>query len=279
MSHASIDNNVSRAPAPERIAAAPRLLRLLALASFVTALLVPLAVPLDVAVAQWWYADPLPGDFARAIELTEVFAHGIGVGYVLLGCFFLVPTVRAYLPRIAALAFGAGAVATLVKVFVIRERPRAALNLETLRWDASWNFHFDPLLERVTVFDATWRSFPSGHTATAVGLAIGLVLLFPRGRYFFISIAGIAIVQRVAGGAHFVSDVVCGLAIGFAWSFVCLHPLLLGALFRPMESDSEQRRVQRYEPRDAVEEMSAKDISDSPRPTGVPASEPERRAA
>ena len=64
-----------------------------------------------------------------------------------------------------------------------------------------------------------FASFPSGHATTAGALAIGLALLFPRARVFFI-LAGIWIaISRPALGVHFPSDVLAGFCFGAAFSW------------------------------------------------------------
>lgn len=76
----------------------------------------------------------------------------------------------------------------------------------------------------------TGTSFPSGHTtaATATYLAVALVLAIgtsPRARAFLVSAAiaiGVAVGStRVLLGVHWFSDVLAGLAIGWAWFGLC----------------------------------------------------------
>jgi membrane-associated phospholipid phosphatase len=196
--------------------------------------LLPIVPFADQPVAAWFNGDHLPGDLGKAIHLSEMFAHGVGVMLVLLGLGFLVPASRWYLPRVAAMAYGAGACTTLVKMFVTRPRPHQLLN-HVVGSETPWQWHFDWTLQRLTVDDASLRSFPSGHAATAVGLAIGLALLFPRGRYLFWGIAFMASIQRLQAFAHFTSDVIAGWIIGLSWSALCLHPRALGALFSRFE--------------------------------------------
>jgi undecaprenyl-diphosphatase len=78
--------------------------------------------------------------------------------------------------------------------------------------------------------DFTGTSFPSGHTtaATATYLAVALVLAIgtsPRARAALAGVAvaiGVAVgCTRVLLGVHWFSDVLAGLAIGFAWFGLC----------------------------------------------------------
>ena len=48
-----------------------------------------------------------------------------------------------------------------------------------------------------------WQSFPSGHTATAAGLAAALVWLYPSGRVLFPLLAVLVGCQRIVSGAHY----------------------------------------------------------------------------
>jgi lipid A 4'-phosphatase len=62
-----------------------------------------------------------------------------------------------------------------------------------------------------------WRpdhwSFPSGHTATVVGLMTALWWLWPRHLLFYILVAAIVAGSRVIVGAHYPSDVVAGALV------------------------------------------------------------------
>jgi membrane-associated phospholipid phosphatase len=58
------------------------------------------------------------------------------------------------------------------------------------------------------------QSFPSAHTATAVGLSAALIWLYPQGRLLFTLLAALVGCQRIASMAHFPSDVMFGAATG-----------------------------------------------------------------
>jgi membrane-associated phospholipid phosphatase len=150
------------------------------------------------------------------------------------------------------MAFGAGAVGVFVKTFVLRGRPKG-VNLEVASHDAAWRWTFDWTLDHVAAFDSAFRSFPSGHTAIATGLTVGLCLMFPRGKWLFMFVLGLAMMQRLSSCSHYTSDLMGGLAIGLFWSYACLSPRLVGALFDKIEpqgrgferqrSESTRRRV------------------------------------
>jgi undecaprenyl-diphosphatase len=71
---------------------------------------------------------------------------------------------------------------------------------------------------------ARWTSFPSAHTTAAFALASGLAWFYPRGRALFMALALTTATLRVLHTAHYLSDVLAGLAIG-----VFVMRLTLGA--------------------------------------------------
>jgi hypothetical protein len=66
------------------------------------------------------------------------------------------------------------------------------------------------------------KIFPSGHAATAAGLAAALSWRYPQATWFFAAIAALAAMQRVVSLAHYPSDVCCGAALGLVMAAVCL---------------------------------------------------------
>ncbi len=66
-------------------------------------------------------------------------------------------------------------------------------------------------------------SFPSGHTASSFALAAVLSSAYPKGKYVFYSLAGIAGLSRIYLDSHFASDVFAGAILGTAVGllFVC----------------------------------------------------------
>lgn len=216
----------------------------LLLATLLAAALVPVTTLFDVSISRWLGTSPMRGDLSKAIELSEVYGHGIGVIVILMLVAQLAPRKRWCIPRLATLALGGGAVAMVMKMFVLRGRP-GNLNLHVASHDAAWRWLFDWKLNHVAAFDSALRSFPSGHTAMAIGLTIGLCLMFPRGRVMFALLLGLSMAERLTSYAHFASDVIAGLAIGLLWTYICLSPRFLGALFdhiEPQGQGFERRR-------------------------------------
>jgi len=64
-------------------------------------------------------------------------------------------------------------------------------------------------------FEHAWTSFPSGHSATALSVAMTLSLLLPRFRLVFIAGAILVIASRVILCQHYLSDVIAGSMLGF----------------------------------------------------------------
>ncbi len=194
--------------------------RLLVAAIVLAVAAVPL-MPFDVTVASWIHLRSLPGDLHRLIDYSEVFGHGIGVSLIIITAAILDPRGWRVLVVLASYSLGSGLLADAVKLVVARYRPyafdmQAGNSLDTwidwFPWIHGFGLHYDKM------------SFPSAHTATAVGLACGLSRLYPRGSLMFALFACLAASQRLVEQAHFPSDVVCGAALAL---------LLCAALERP----------------------------------------------
>jgi len=158
----------------------------------------------------------IPGDLRRLVTLSEVFAHGFGVAACIAVAIALDPRGWRIGPRLAIGAFGSGLVADVCKLQVARVRPKFAgseLQSVTDTFLALFPWQSGEQLGRP--LNNAVRSFPSGHTATAVGLAIVLSSLYPRGRWLFALFAVLAGMQRIESGMHYLSDTLAAAAIGF----------------------------------------------------------------
>lgn len=94
-----------------------------------------------------------------------------------------------------------GLLAQLVKHVVGRARPKLV--------DTLGPFHFD-----LFSIKASLASFPSGHTASAFGLALALGMMERRLAAPLLLAAAAVGAARVGLGAHFPSDVVAGACLG-----------------------------------------------------------------
>ena len=192
-----------------------------------------IATFIDVQVAQNRFTEFIPGDLRRIVQLSEIFAHGFGIALIMYLLWALAPAKRRLIPRLAACAILPGLAVQLVKLFVVRLRPLHFAADYPVIHPKAWA-GFLPVGE--LNFEYASQSFPSAHAATAVGLAVGLIWLMPSCRYLFASLAFLAAVQRVAAGAHWVSDVFAGTAIAVIVCGFVFHNPRLNSLLALIES-------------------------------------------
>jgi len=118
---------------------------------------------------------------------------------------------------ILSTAILSGILVNIVKVIFGRARPR--LYIEEDLYGFFW-FKLDVL----------YRSFPSGHATTAMGVWLAFALLFPRYRFLLVLIGGTIALSRVIIGEHYLSDVLVGGWLG------AMTTLVLYEMFYPKES-------------------------------------------
>jgi membrane-associated phospholipid phosphatase len=179
-------------------------------------LLSGLALAIDFPLAQWCHAGNCPGWIQKTLDLTEVFGHGLGVVLAALFVFQLDPCRRWAIPRLLVLPLGAGLLADGIKISLVRIRP-LAFDFQGNVWNTFGDWFPSNYL------GSDYQSFPSGHTATVVALAITLAWLYPRGRWLFAALAIMVGSQRVIGAAHYLSDVLFSAAIGSSVAIIRLY--------------------------------------------------------
>jgi len=145
----------------------------------------------------------MPGDARALLENLAIFGHGTAVLIATLLIWNLDRHHRRNLGLVIAAPLFAGFLANLVKVIVQRPRPFVA-ELPGL--------HSSSLGE--VLMNNSMQSFPSGHTASAVALALALACHYPKGRWLFLSLAIVTGFERVLSQSHFPSDVFAGAATG-----------------------------------------------------------------
>jgi len=148
------------------------------------------------------------------LENAETFGHGSGVALIVTGVFVLDPRRRKEFPLLLAGSYGAGLVASILKLAVVRTRPRSLPILPDTVWSTFGGF-FSTAQSNET------QSFPSGHTSTAVGLAMMLSGFYPQGRWYFTGLAILVGMQRIHTESHFPSDVFAGAIVGWSMAAVC----------------------------------------------------------
>ncbi len=213
---------------------AARSVRPLLFAGLSLLVLACLAVWIDHPLSSYMLSRQLPDVVEEICHAAEPFGNGATVVLLLVVLHRLVPHVRPFLPRVAAISLGAGLTATVVKLLIPRFRPR----------------HFDFTLPIWQTFQAAFNfpertgaveSFPSGHTATACGLAIGLSWLWPEGRVVFWTLAVLVAAQRVVAGAHFLSDVLAAAALSCFVGAALLSSCGAGTAFSALEVSLRNR--------------------------------------
>lgn len=185
------------------------------------------ALSVDVPLSRWCLEENCPRWLHDLFERMELYGHGVGVAIALLAMHQLDPRRRWAVPRVVACAAGAGMAANIAKMLLARTRPKD-LNFDLIGgvWDT-----FGTLFP-LGVGGNSEQSFPSGHTATAIGLTMGLLWLYPAGRWFFVALTLLVACQRIESGAHYLSDVCFGAALGYLVATVCLR----GGLSRKFDS-------------------------------------------
>ncbi len=106
---------------------------------------------------------------------------------------------------VAATGLITGLGATILRSVVGRTRPDASVpqGFYGVYHDSHW-----------VIGRYEFSSFPSGHTATAIAVAVALWLLYPRiGRFAFLY-AGVVGWSRIAMGCHHFSDVMAAVVLG-----------------------------------------------------------------
>jgi membrane-associated phospholipid phosphatase len=184
-------------------------------------------LPVSMTLRHW--NDKASTEYSQTIhaylgyfDIFEPFGHGIGVVLVLLVLHQLDPARRWAIPRVAACAVAAGAVANLLKLLIERSRPNnVPLDFHGSVWATfgNWLPGFSS--------QSGLQSFASAHTAAAAGLAAALIWLYPQGRLLFTTLVVLVGCQRIVSGAHFPSDVLAGAAAG---CFVTTFLLYVGRL-------------------------------------------------
>ena len=164
---------------------------------------------IDNSVASWAYRHATPFSTHVLTAVTELGSITVVIGLcVLLVAVELVRVPNRWLvPFVVAVVGGEELIATMIKNLVDRARPT-----------------FNPAAA------ALGPSFPSGHTTTAAAFWAAAALLLGRRRrrparaLLAGAAVGIAVAvasSRVLLDFHWLSDVIGGLALGWAWFLLC----------------------------------------------------------
>lgn len=200
------------------------------------------AISFDLSMMSLADRSQLRGDARRALDLAEAFSFGPSALVIVLGVVLADRRSKRLTCKLFAYPIATGLLANLAKLGVPRIRPRALEALATgeVNLTSGWEtFSLSKVLPGISqigsISSSDWQSFPSAHTATAVGLAIGLSRLYPQARGYFIFLSVLAGLQRVFAVAHYPSDVFAGagLAMAVCWVLERNATLSLGIAALP----------------------------------------------
>ncbi|MEX3011873.1 phosphatase PAP2 family protein [Hoeflea sp. TYP-13] len=122
-----------------------------------------------------------------------------------------------------------GLIVAILKRLIGRARP--------VHFEELGAFDFQPFS------NASFASFPSGHSTTSGAMFAAIAIFFPRMRFVALVLAIWLGFSRVLVGAHFPSDVIAGVAFGAWYSyFTALFFARYGILFTTDENGWPVRR-------------------------------------
>jgi membrane-associated phospholipid phosphatase len=165
------------------------------------------AFRVDCSMALWFHQGHGPRYLHDLTSISEIFGRAECVLLVAIVIWRLDRSRLWAVPGLAATALLSGLAADGVKMLIARVRPHSFDFLGSV-WSS-----FGPWLPLGSLGSAS-QSFPSAHTATAVGLAVSLAYIYPAARGLFWVLPPLVAYQRMDSGAHFLSDVLCGAAVG-----------------------------------------------------------------
>jgi membrane-associated phospholipid phosphatase len=187
------------------------------------------ALGIDCRVSQWCVAARYPHPLGEFLDVIVAFGNGIMTLMIILAVYCLDPPRRRAIWWLAGCAWLSGMAANGGKLLVARIRPYA------------FDFSGDvwATFGQLTPATGAYQSWPSGHTATALGLALGLMMVYPRGRSLFLLVAMLVACQRIACGAHYLSDVLSGAAISCLTVACCLR---MGQWWKEARAKAQRRK-------------------------------------
>lgn len=191
-------------------------------------------IPLDGVVREWVYSHRTTGDLRRELEFLQQF--GAISSVVILMIVYLILDSRPREWKLARLldwiaaAGTAGIAGHLLKIFIGRPRPLFNDPLHVLGPIGKYPVELkDGKLALIHAWDYSsgvasdlW-SMPSSHALAAASLAVALTILYPSLRWLCAGLVIVVCVARVVLGAHYPSDVLVGVGIGWWTASVAMR--------------------------------------------------------
>lgn len=159
---------------------------------------------LDVAVASYFYeARPFNGFFevVTSFGKSKWYLIAFAIFFVLFRYIFrLKEAANRFLYFFIAVG-ASGLIVDILKFVFGRARPKLFFeqNIYGIKFFGTEHLYF---------------SMPSGHSATAFSLAVGVAIFFPRFAAAAFAAAALVALSRVAITVHYLSDIVAGAYIG-----------------------------------------------------------------
>ncbi len=151
------------------------------------------------------------GGVNQVSKLGEAHWYLVPAACVWAWCFFSGnrPYARHVAGRVFLTVAVTGIMVLLLKMLFGRTRPELLID------GGEYAFTFFAL-------DGEWLSFPSGHATTTAAFAGAMAMIWPRWTGLFLAYALLIGATRVIVGAHFPSDVIAGLMLGWGTA-MALH--------------------------------------------------------
>jgi len=171
------------------------------------------ALAADLAVSRRCVAGSFRG-VRHFLEQIEPFGQPPGAVIISLGLWTCGALSRRDSLRVVLAPMAAGLTADILKLLVARARPYHFFRITP---EEAATSVFDTFQGWLPLFSGGSRlqGCPSAHTAFVTGFCVALSRLFPGGRVVFAAVAMLVALQRIEGGAHFLSDTLWGGAVGY----------------------------------------------------------------
>lgn len=197
--------------------------------------LISIAVFLSAIFSYFYLDQPLAVYFHTMHNplLTTTFHYITKIGdsqYSLVLLFLLFILYRQQKPILAhkmvylfSVVAISGILVDIIKVIIARVRPDMLFNHDM------YGFVWFKL-------GSEFNSLPSGHSATAFALCVGLILQFPKYKHLYIFIAILVVMSRVILNFHYLSDTLIGSFLGGVTAFYVFQKYFVNSIIQQPSS-------------------------------------------